>query len=101
MVLLEGRKGSFLNVVIYRLPRGESVAFPGSHCPNCDVAIRPWDNVPVLSYLILRGRCRDCGIGISARYPAVEFFTGCVFATIALRFGATPETLLYTSFAAV
>jgi leader peptidase (prepilin peptidase)/N-methyltransferase len=92
--------GSFLNVVIYRLPRGESVVSPGSHCPNCDAAIRPWDNIPVFSYLLLRGRCRSCGVGISARYPAVEFFTGCVFATLALRFGPIPETLLWMAFAA-
>ena len=52
--------GSFLNVVIHRVPRGESVVFPGSHCPSCDAAIRPWDNLPVLSWLLLRGRCRAC-----------------------------------------
>ena len=92
--------GSFLNVVIYRLPRGESVAFPGSHCPSCNAAIRPSDNIPVLSYLMLGGRCRSCGTSISARYPAVEFFTGCVFAAIALRFGAVPETLMWMAFAA-
>jgi leader peptidase (prepilin peptidase)/N-methyltransferase len=92
--------GSFLNVVIYRVPRGESIVTPGSHCPHCDVAIRPLDNIPVLSYLYLRGRCRGCGSAISPRYPAVEFFTGCVFATIALRFGPVPETLMWMAFAA-
>ncbi len=92
--------GSFLNVVIYRLPRGESIVSPGSHCPGCDVAIRPWDNIPLLSYLLLRGRCRSCKSKISVRYPAIEFFTGCVFATLALRFGPVPEVLVWMAFAA-
>ena len=52
--------GSFLNVVAYRLPRGESLVFPASHCPSCDTPIKPYDNVPVLSWLVLRGRCRSC-----------------------------------------
>lgn len=64
--------GSFLNVVIYRVPAGLSVVSPGSRCPRCLHAIRPFDNVPVLSWLALRGKCRDCGLPISARYPAVE-----------------------------
>lgn len=64
--------GSFVNVVIHRLPRGESVAFPGSHCPACDAPIRAYDNVPVLSWLILRGRCRACRAPISVRYPVIE-----------------------------
>jgi leader peptidase (prepilin peptidase) / N-methyltransferase len=72
--------GSFLNVVIWRLPRGENLSHPGSHCPRCDHAIRPYDNVPVMSWLILRGKCRDCGSPISVRYPLVEAFTGAAFA---------------------
>jgi leader peptidase (prepilin peptidase)/N-methyltransferase len=64
--------GSFLNVLVHRLPRGESVAFPGSHCPACGAAIRAYDNVPVVSWLLLRGRCRACRAPISARYPAIE-----------------------------
>jgi leader peptidase (prepilin peptidase)/N-methyltransferase len=92
--------GSFLNVVIYRLPREESVVFPPSHCPGCDAKILPWDNIPLLSYLILRGACRSCGNKISLRYPAVELFTGVVFALIALRFGFAPATLLFAAFAA-
>lgn len=79
--------GSFLNVVIWRVPRGESVVSPPSHCPGCDRPIRPRDNVPVLSWLLLRGRCRDCGTGISARYPAVELATAVVFGVLAWRFG--------------
>ena len=67
--------GSFLNVLIYRLPRRESVFFPGSRCPACNVPIRFHDNIPVLSFLFLRGRCRDCGTAISYRYPLVETVT--------------------------
>jgi leader peptidase (prepilin peptidase)/N-methyltransferase len=64
--------GSFLNVVTYRLPRRESLVTPASHCPKCGVPVRPYDNIPVLSWLLLRGRCRNCGERISARYPLVE-----------------------------
>jgi leader peptidase (prepilin peptidase) / N-methyltransferase len=64
--------GSFLNVVAIRLPRGESLIAPGSHCPRCDIPIKPYDNVPVLGWLLLRARCRACGAPISARYPLVE-----------------------------
>lgn len=80
--------GSFLNVVIWRVPRGESLVSPGSHCPECDRQIRPRDNVPVLSWLLLRGRCRDCDARISARYPLVELGTAIVFAILAARLGA-------------
>lgn len=79
--------GSFLNVVIWRVPRGESVVSPPSHCPGCERPIRPRDNVPVASWLWLRGRCRDCGTAISARYPAVELGTALVFAVLAWHFG--------------
>lgn len=74
--------GSFLNVVAYRLPRGESLVSPGSHCPSCDAPVRPRDNVPVLGWLLLRGRCRDCGAAISWRYPAIELATGVLFALV-------------------
>jgi leader peptidase (prepilin peptidase)/N-methyltransferase len=77
--------GSFLNVVVWRVPRGESVAHPPSACPGCGHAIRARDNVPVLSWLLLRGRCRDCGTPISARYPAVELGTAVLFALVALH----------------
>jgi len=83
-VLFGGILGSFLNVVVWRLPRGESLSHPGSHCPGCDSAIRPYDNVPVLSWLILRGRCRDCGVRIPWRYPAVEAGTAALCGVIAL-----------------
>jgi leader peptidase (prepilin peptidase)/N-methyltransferase len=78
--------GSFLNVVIHRLPLGESLVTPGSHCPACDAPVRSFDNVPVLSWLLLRGRCRSCGAPISVRYPAVELLTAASFgAVVAVR----------------
>jgi len=92
--------GSFLNVVIHRLPRGESLVSPGSRCPGCAAPIAPWDNVPVLAWLWLRGRCRRCGARIAARYPLVELSTGLLFAAIALRHGATAMTLVWLAFAA-
>ena len=99
-VLLGLIVGSFLNVVIHRLPRGESLAWPGSRCPSCESPIRWFDNVPVVSFLLLRGRCRSCGRSISARYPAVELVTGALFLALALRYGATPMLLVWWAFAA-
>jgi leader peptidase (prepilin peptidase)/N-methyltransferase len=77
--------GSFLNVVTYRLPRHDSLVRPASHCPSCKTPVRPYDNVPILSYLLLRGRCRNCGAKISSRYPLVEAATAglCVGAVLA------------------
>jgi leader peptidase (prepilin peptidase)/N-methyltransferase len=92
--------GSFLNVVIHRLPRGESLVTPRSRCPHCQHAISALENIPVISYVVLRGRCRGCGAAISLRYPAVELLTACVFAGIALRYGADPMTPLWCVFAA-
>jgi leader peptidase (prepilin peptidase) / N-methyltransferase len=80
--LLGALIGSFLNVVIHRLPLGESLVTPGSHCPACDAPVRSFDNVPVLSWLVLRGRCRSCGAPISVRYPAVELLTAASFAAV-------------------
>jgi len=82
--------GSFLNVVAYRLPRHESLITPASHCPSCGTPVRPYDNVPILSYLLLRGRCRACAEPISARYPLVEALTAalCVGAVLAHRSAA-------------
>ena len=79
--------GSFANVCIWRLPRGESLVFPSSHCPACGAGIRPWDNIPLLSFLILKGRCRACGHPISPRYPAVEAAAGLIALACYLRFG--------------
>lgn len=84
--------GSFLNVVIWRVPRGESLLRPGSHCPSCGESLRWRDNVPVLSWLLLRGRCRTCQAHISPRYVVVEVLTGTLFAALALRHG--PEAAL-------
>ena len=92
--------GSFLNVVIHRLPLGMSVAFPPSHCPVCEKKIAPWDNIPIVSYVLLRGRCRHCGTTISPRYPLVELATGLVFAALAARFGPESWTVVYCLFAA-
>lgn len=74
--------GSFLNVVAWRLPRKESLSKPGSHCPSCDAPVRPYDNVPVLSWLLLRGRCRSCKQAISPRYPIVEFVTALLYVAV-------------------
>ncbi len=82
--------GSFLNVVIHRLPLEESVAFPNSKCPSCSTAIPFYDNVPVLSYALLGGRCRSCKTRISARYPAVEILTALLFVAVTWRTGMTP-----------
>ena len=79
--------GSFLNVVIYRVPAKLSVVRPGSACPGCHEPISSRDNIPVVSWLALRGRCRNCSMRISARYPGVELLTGVVFVATALRFG--------------
>ena len=86
--------GSFLNVVIWRLPRGENLATPPSACPSCGKAIKPYDNIPVLSWLLLRGKCRNCGAKISARYPFVEALTAALLAACVLRFGADRDVWL-------
>jgi leader peptidase (prepilin peptidase)/N-methyltransferase len=93
--------GSFLNVVVWRVPRGESVVSPPSACPGCGTQIRPRDNVPVLSWLLLRGRCRDCGAGISSRYPLVEVGCAALFVVMALRFGPDPVLPAFLYLAAV
>jgi leader peptidase (prepilin peptidase)/N-methyltransferase len=93
--------GSFLNVVAYRLPRGESLVKPRSRCTSCGTEVRPIDNVPLLSWLFLRGRCRHCGDRISARYPAVELVTALVFGAVVLARGVSTELLLTLPFAAM
>lgn len=84
--------GSFLNVCICRMPQGGSVVSPPSHCPKCDYRIRWYDNIPILSYLLLNGKCRSCGAPISVQYPMVEFLNGLV--TLALFFKFFPQRLL-------
>jgi leader peptidase (prepilin peptidase) / N-methyltransferase len=81
---LGGCVGSFLNVVLYRLPRGESIVWPGSHCPSCQHPIRPWHNLPVVGWLLLRGRCHDCKQPISIRYPLVEAAVAALFVLAAM-----------------
>ncbi len=78
--------GSFLNVVVYRVPIGKSIVSPPSACPHCEHEIKPYDNIPVLSWLLLRGKCRNCAAPISARYPLVELATSVAFALVALGF---------------
>ncbi len=92
--------GSFLNVVIHRLPRNESIVRPRSRCPGCRQTIAAWDNLPVLSYLLLRGRCRRCKTRISPRYPLVELLTGAAFLGIAAAHGASVMTVMWWIFAA-
>jgi len=87
--------GSFANVLIYRLPRRESIVFPGSRCPHCQAPIRPWDNIPILSYVLLRGHCRQCGGPIAVRYPIVEAAGGLVVAGLVWQYGLTLPTLRF------
>jgi leader peptidase (prepilin peptidase)/N-methyltransferase len=82
--------GSFLNVVIHRVPNGDSIVFPNSACPKCGAAIKPYDNIPILSWLVLRGRCRNCSEPISVRYPAVELITGLLWILTYWQLGFTP-----------
>ena len=92
--------GSFLNVVIHRTPAGESIVKPRSRCPSCGTQIAERDNIPVLSWLMLRGKCRHCGVPISARYPIVELLTGALFAALAWRLGLAwelPAFLVFTA----
>ena len=87
--------GSFLNVCIYRLPRGKSIVWPASHCPNCKAAIAAYDNVPLLSYLFLGGRCRACRSPIPVRYPLVEAANALGYAVIVWHFGLTWTAAAY------
>lgn len=91
--LLGAIVGSFLNVVIHRYPAGLSIVSPPSRCPRCGHRIRPWDNIPVLSYLILRGRCRDCAAGISLRYPLIELTSGLFY--LAVYFHTGPRSSFF------
>ena len=91
--------GSFANVLIYRLPRKLSISTPASHCPSCSTPINFYQNVPILSYLFLNGKCGHCGAGISIRYPLVEALSGVLMVLLLYRFGGTPEFLFYVLFA--
>jgi len=93
--------GSFLNVVIHRVPRSESIVFPNSACPKCGNAIKPYDNLPIISWLLLRGKCRNCKEPIAWRYPAVEALTGFVFLIVYCQVGLTVFLPVALIFAAV
>ncbi len=86
--------GSFLNVCIYRLPRHESIVFPASHCPHCGEPIKFYDNIPLVSYVILRGKCRNCKQNISGRYPIIETISGLLAIAIVIKYGLTLHSLL-------
>jgi len=90
--------GSFANVVIHRLPQGLSIVAPGSRCPSCGSPIRWYDNIPIVSYLVLRARCRHCGTAISIRYPLVETLTGLLYAGLVWRIGVVPMTFVLALF---
>ena len=93
--------GSFLNVCIVRIPEGKSIVMPASACPKCGAAIKPWDNIPVLSWLLLGGKCRGCKQPISWMYPVVELLTGALFLGCYLAFGLTIEALKWAIFSAL
>ncbi len=90
--------GSFLNVCIFRVPHGMSVSVPRSHCPKCKKPVASYDNIPILSYLILGGRCRHCRAPISLRYPAIEAVSGLISVLVYLKFGLTVEWGIYFAF---
>ncbi len=92
--------GSFLNVCIHRLPVAKSIIHPGSSCPQCGTAIRIYDNIPVISFILLRGRCRFCSASISPRYPVVELMSGLFALAVFLKFGITMQALIYFIFIA-
>ena len=92
--------GSFLNVVAHRVPLGESLVSPPSRCPECEAPVKPYDNVPVVSWLLLRGRCRNCGTRISPRYPLVELATALVFAAVVAVRGFDNDLVLELPFVA-
>jgi leader peptidase (prepilin peptidase)/N-methyltransferase len=91
--------GSFLNVCITRIPEDESIVFPASRCPRCKTAIKPYDNIPIFGWLILRGKCRTCSLPISPMYPIIEFLTGVLFVLTYWSFGITLPTFKWLIFA--
>jgi len=92
--------GSFLNVCIYRLPLEQSIISPGSRCMSCGAVVRWFDNIPIISWFLLQGRCRRCGAGFSIRYPLVELLTACLFLLLFLRFGPTASFFIYAALVA-
>ncbi len=92
--------GSFLNVCIYRLPKSKSIVHPRSMCPHCGALIRSYDNIPILSYLALKGKCRHCETSISFRYPVIELMSGIFAVGVFLKYGLTFEAVIYYAFVA-
>jgi len=92
--------GSFLNVCIFRLPKEESIVWPGSHCPHCKGPIKAYDNIPIISYILLRGKCRECRSPISAQYPLVEGVTALSSLFLMIKFGPSLSYLVYFVFIA-
>lgn len=92
--------GSFLNVCIYRIPKSESIMYPPSKCPGCYHMIKFYDNIPIISYLMLKGKCRNCGRSISPRYPMVEFLSGLFALAVVFKFGLTLSAFVYFVFVA-
>ena len=101
IALLGAAIGSFLNVCIRRIPAGESLVFPASHCPKCNHSIRFYDNIPIISFLLLRGRCRNCRESISLQYPLVELLTAIMALLLFWKFGLTLKFLFSFLFACV
>lgn len=87
--------GSFLNVCIYRIPREESIAFPSSHCPKCNTSLKWYDNIPVLSFIAYKGKCRYCGDQISPQYPIIEMLNALIYIIIFIKFGFTIDFIFY------
>ena len=98
IIILGLAVGSFLNVCIYRLPKRESISKPRSRCPKCDNQLKPWENIPVLSYIFLRGKCSNCHTSISLRYPLIEIFTSLIFLLLYYYYGFTINVLLLCVF---
>jgi len=93
--------GSFLNVCIYRIPRGESIAWPGSHCPTCSHSLSWYDNIPLFSYLVLKGKCRYCKASISAQYPVVESLNAVMYIIMYMKFGFGADFIFYSLISSV
>lgn len=92
--------GSFLNVCIYRIPHRKSIIHPPSSCPHCGARIKVYDNIPLISYMVLLGKCRSCRQSIPIRYPVVEFLTGCLSTALFIRYGLSPQYFLFLAFSA-
>jgi leader peptidase (prepilin peptidase)/N-methyltransferase len=93
--------GSFLNVCIYRIPHSESIAFPPSHCTSCGIRLKPYDLIPVVSYIFLKGKCRNCGADISKRYPAIELLNGILYLLLFIQYGMTIDFIKFSAFTSI